>query len=264
MSDTGTPLGRRPDGHGRVRSERARAPSAGMSEPLADPSGKLPAESPSEGGTVEADATENAVWLVSAGYQIVHLRQAAERQRSEVLQEARHQRTDLTDGEFAVLTDRGFPLAVPFAATADEVLAYVNAMRPLPSAPSAAAQQAAEQQRSEALQEARRQRPDLTDAEFAVLANHEFPLAVPFVATVDEVLAYLAAARPRQRRRRSPNGSAGRPRLQEAELRRELVRLLAELRDEGEDRPTRAQLAEHVGSPEAHRPRILRAAQAVV
>ncbi len=311
MRDAGAPKGRRSDGQGRVRGDRASAPAAGTSEPLADPRGKPPAGSPSDGGTVEPDASENAVWLVSAGYQIVRMTQAAERQRAQVLDEARqqrpdlpdakfgiltdrgfplavpftatvdevlayletfgpppapsaaaqqaaerqrgevldaarHQRPDLTDAQFAILTDRGFPLTVPFAATVDEVLAYVNAVRPLPLAPSAAAQEAAEHQRIEALQEARHQRPDLTDAEFAVLTDHEFPLAVPFVATVEEVLAYLAAARPRGRRR-SPTGGAGRPRLQEPALRDELQRVLAELRDEGEDRPTRALVAERLG-----------------
>ncbi len=180
MRDAGAPKGRRSDGQGRHRGDRASAPAAGTSEPLADPRGKPPAGSPSDGGTVEPDASENAVWLVSAGYQIVRMTQAAERQRAQVLDEARQQR------------------------------------------------------------------PDLTDAEFAVLTDHEFPLAVPFVATVEEVLAYLAAARPRGRRR-SPTGGAGRPRLQEPALRDELQRVLAELRDEGEDRPTRALVAERLG-----------------
>ncbi len=311
MSDTGTPQGRRPGARSRVRREPASAPSAGASEPLADSSGNTPGGSPSEGGAVEPDASENAFWLASAGYQLAQMRQAgeqqraqvldearrerpdltdtqfgiltdqgfpftipfeatpeqvlayleafgpppapsaaaqgaAERQRSEVLDAARHQRPDLTDAQFAILTDRGFPLTVPFAATVDEVLAYLETFGP-PPAPSAAAQGAAEGHRSEVLQEARHQRPDLTDGESAVLTDHEFPLAVPFAATVEEVLAYLDAARPRQRRRRSPSGSAGRPRLQEPDLRRELVRLLAELRDEGEDRPTRELLAERLG-----------------
>ncbi len=245
MSDTGTPHGRRPGARSRVRRERASAPSGGTSKPLADPSGKLPAGSPSEGGAVEADASESAFWLASAGYQLVQLRQAAERQRSEVLDVVRRQRPDLTDAQFGILTDRGFPLAVPFAATADEVLAYLETFGPLP-APSAAAQQAAERQRSEVLDVVRRQRPDLTDAEFAVLTDHEFPLAVAFVATAEQVLAYLDAARPRGRRR-SPTGGAGRPRLQEPALRDELRRVLAELRDEGEDRPTQELLAESLG-----------------
>jgi hypothetical protein len=193
MSDTGTPQGRRPGARSRVRGEPANTPSAGTSEPLADPSGKLPAGSPSEGGPVEPDASENAFWLVSAGYQLVQMRQAAEQQRAQMLDEARHQR------------------------------------------------------------------PDLTDAEFAVLTDHEFPLAVPFVATAEQVLAYLDAARPRGRRRRSPTGGAGRPRLQEPALREELQRVLAELRDEGEDRPTRAQLAEHLGiEPATFRRRLQR------
>jgi hypothetical protein len=222
------------------------APPADTSESLTDPGGKPPAGSPSEGGPVEPDASENAFWLASAGYELVQRRQAAEQTRAQVLDEARRQRPDLTDTKFGILTDQGFPLTVPFAATVDEVLAYLETFGP-PPAPSAAAQRAAELQRSEVLQEARPRRPDLTDAEFAVLTDHEFSLTVPFVATVEQVLAYLDAARPRRRRRRSPSGSAGRPRLQESELRRELARLLAELRDEGEDRPTRALLAERLG-----------------
>lgn len=246
MSDAGAPHERRPDARGRVRGEPASPPPARTSEPLTDPGGKPPAGSPIEGGAREADASENAFWLASTGYQLVQMQRAAERQRSEVLQGARHQRPDLPDAQFGILTDQGFPLTVPFAATVDEVLAYLGTFGP-PPAPSAAAQGAAERQRSEVLQEARHQRPDLTDGEFAVLTDHEFPLTVPFVATVEEVLAYLDAARLRQRRRRSPSGSAGRPRLREPDLRRELVRLLAELRDEGEDRPTQELLAERLG-----------------
>ena len=181
MSDPGTPQERRPGARSRVRRERASAPEVGTSEPLADRSGKLPAGSPTEGGAVEPDASENGIWLSSTGYRLMQMRQAAERQRSEVLDAAR------------------------------------------------------------------RSRPDLTDAEFAVLTDHEFPLRVPWTTTAEDVLAYLDAARPRGRRRRSPTGGAGRPRLQEPALREELRRVLAELRDEGEDRPTRALLAERLG-----------------
>ncbi len=174
------PLGRRPAARNHGRRPRASAPSSGTSEPVADPSAKLPAGALSEGGPVEPDASENAFWLVSAGYQLVQMRQAAEQQRAQMLDEAR------------------------------------------------------------------RQRPDLTDAEFAVLTDHEFPLAVPFVATAEDVLAYLDAARPRGRRRRSPTGGAGRPRLQAPALRAELQRVLAELRAEGEDRPTQEAIAERL------------------
>ncbi len=104
----------------------------------------------------------------------------------------------------------------------------------------------AERRRAEVLDEARQQRPDLTDAEFAILTDHEFPLDVPWLTTPKEVLAYLDAARPRRRRRRSPTGDAGRPRLRESELRRELLRVLAELRDEDEDRPTQELVAERL------------------
>ncbi len=68
MRETDASHGRRPDAHGRVRGEPARAPQAGTFEPLADPSGKPPAGSPTEGGAAAEDASENAFWLASAGY----------------------------------------------------------------------------------------------------------------------------------------------------------------------------------------------------
>jgi hypothetical protein len=102
---------------------------------VADPSAKLPAGAPSERGAREADASENALWLSSVGYQLAQMQRTAERHHSEVLQEARNQRPDLTDAEFAVLTDHEFPPVVPWTTTAEDVLAYVDAVRPPPTQP---------------------------------------------------------------------------------------------------------------------------------
>ena len=135
MRDTGVPHRRRPEARGRG-GEPARAPQASASEPLADPSGNTPAGSPSEGGAVGADASENAFWLASPGYQLVQMRQAAEQQRAQVLDEARAQRPDLAPDTFAILADQGFPLTVPFEATPTEVLAYLDAFRPAAAPPS--------------------------------------------------------------------------------------------------------------------------------
>ncbi len=99
-----------------------------------------------------------------------------------------------------------------------------------------------------AYQEARSERPDLTDGEFVVLANQAFPhLSGHWGSAPAEILAFVNALRPPRRRRRSPTGSPGRPRLNEAVLRRELERALAVLAEEGEDRPTRELLAERLG-----------------
>jgi hypothetical protein len=130
MSDAGAPHGRRPDARGHLRGEPADAPQAGTSEPLADPSG-----TPTEGGAVEADASEDGIWLASAGYQLVQRRQAAERQRARVLAEARAHRRDLTPDAFEVLADQGYPLTVPFEARLEDVLAYLDGFRPT-SAPT--------------------------------------------------------------------------------------------------------------------------------
>ena len=113
MRNTGAPHGRRPEARGRGGG------------------------GPAEGGAVEADASENAFWLASPGYQLVQMRQAAERQRAQVLDEARAQRPDLAPDTFAILADQGFPLSIPFEDTPEEVLTYLDAFRPLstPSAP---------------------------------------------------------------------------------------------------------------------------------
>ena len=96
---------------------------------------------PAEGGASEADTSENAFWISSTGYQIVQLQQAAERQRAQVLAEAQAQRPDLAPDTFAILADQGFPLSVPFGATPEEVLAYLDVFRPTaaPPAPRAGA-----------------------------------------------------------------------------------------------------------------------------
>ena len=130
------PHRRRPEVRGRG-GEPASAPQASASEPLADPSGKPPAGSPTEGNTVEADASENAFWISSTGYQLVQMRQTAERQRAQVLAEARAHRPDLTPDAFDVLADQGFPRTVPFEAKPEDVVTYLDAFRPrtAPSAP---------------------------------------------------------------------------------------------------------------------------------
>ena len=198
MSDTGAPQGRRAGARRRVRRERASAPSTGASEPLADLGGNTPAGSPAEGGAVEADASENAFWLASAGYQLVQMRQAAERQRAQVLDAARRQRRDLTDAQFGILTDRGFPLTVPFAATVDEVLAYVNAVRPrVPEPPVVSPRRLRLEQarRKRAVEAAHAQRPDLTAVEFDILAGHA-TLSGHWRTAPGEILAYVNAVRP--------------------------------------------------------------------
>jgi len=91
---------------------------------------KPPGGRPAEGGASEADTSDNAFWISSAGYQIVQLQQAAERQRAQVLAEALSQRPDLAPDTFAILADQGFPLTVPFGATPEEVLAYLDVFRP--------------------------------------------------------------------------------------------------------------------------------------
>jgi len=132
MRDTRAPLGRQPEARGRGR-EPASPPPAAASEPLADPSRKPPA--PTEGRPVEADASENAFWISSTGYQIVQLQQAAKRQRAQVLAEAQAQRPDLAPDTFAILADQGFPPTVPFEATPEEVLAYLDVFRPTGAPP---------------------------------------------------------------------------------------------------------------------------------
>jgi hypothetical protein len=98
-----------------------------------------PSAGPSaEGGAREADASENAFWISSTGYQVVQMTREAERQRAQVLAAARAQRPDLAPDTFTILADQGFPLSVPFEATPEEVLAYLDAFHPTaaPSSPT--------------------------------------------------------------------------------------------------------------------------------
>ena len=76
------------------------------------------------------DPADDAIWLASAGHQILQLRQAAEARRTEVLAAARADRLDLSEATFSILVDQGFPLTIPFEATPGDVLAYLEAVRP--------------------------------------------------------------------------------------------------------------------------------------
>ena len=133
MSDPEAPQGPQPDAGDRVPGKALSAPPAGATEPQAPPHGDQP--NPAEDGASEEDASDNAFWLASPGYQIVQRTQAAERQRAAVLAAARAERPDLPAETFAILVDRGFPLSVPFEATPEDVLAYLAAFHPT-SAPT--------------------------------------------------------------------------------------------------------------------------------
>ncbi len=97
------------------------------------PSGSEPSLSPTGGAP---DAADNVWSRASFGYQLAQMKQAAEAQRAEVLAAARAGRPDLSETDFAILVDQGFPLSVPFEATPDEVLAYLTAFHPVPRPPA--------------------------------------------------------------------------------------------------------------------------------
>ena len=88
---------------------------------------------------------------------------------------------------------------------------------------------------TKAYREAGRQRPDLTDTEFRILASQAFPtLSGHWGTAPDEILAYVNAVRPPE---------AGRPRVV-TWRRLRLEQALARLGESGIVAPTQAELAE--------------------
>ena len=100
-----------------------------------EPSASGPSLPPTGGAP---DPADNALWRTSFGYQLVQMRQAAEARRAQVLAAARAGRPDLSEADFTILVDQGFPLTVPFEVTPDDVLAYLAAIRPAPPPPGPA------------------------------------------------------------------------------------------------------------------------------
>ncbi|HVA85260.1 MAG TPA: hypothetical protein VNF73_02955, partial [Candidatus Saccharimonadales bacterium] len=95
-----------------------------------------------------------------------------------------------------------------------------------------------------AVREARRRRSDLAPEEFTRLFG-KVTLGLPgeSSAIVDEILAELNALQPPRPRTRP----RGRPHLSEPDVRRELIAALDRLREGGEERPTREEIAEALG-----------------